>query len=170
MHIVLITRANHSGTGLGRYSDALKDALRALGHKVTVVTPTIPLPQWMVRFLKRSLKWDMEVFFNDNPIWVKYPKADIYHITSQNLATLMLFCRPPGKTVITVHDIIPWIVRDDPALQVYRTPMHALFDRLSLCSLNRADQLVADSVYSADSLNEVIDCSKIPVTTVLLGM
>ena len=71
------------------------------------------------------------------------PVAEL--MTSQNLATLLLFRRPPGRVVVTVHDIIPYMLRNDPDLCVYRSVADRLFDQLAMAGLRRADQLIADS-------------------------
>lgn len=152
MRIALIAKPGHENTGVGRYADQLRAALEALGHEVLVVHPVVPLPGALVRFVRRWLEWDLTAFFNNYPVWARYPPADIYHITSQNLATLMLFRRPPGKTVITVHDIIPWLVRDDPELRTYNHVLDEWFDLLALKGINHADALIADSDFSRSSV------------------
>ena len=107
MRIALIAKPGHENTGVGRYTSQLRAALEVLGHEVVVLHPAIPLPEGLVRVVRRRLGWDLEAFFDTYPVWVRYPKADVYHVTSQNLATLLLLRRPPGPTVVTVHDIIP---------------------------------------------------------------
>lgn len=166
MDIALITRSSNRYTGLDRYSWELEEKLRRFDHAITVVVPKLPLSKNLFLFIKKWFQWDLEVFFNDNAVWASYPTADIYHITSQNLATLMLFRRPPGKTVITVHDILPWMVRLDRQLHVYRTPMHALFDWLAMQGVKRADQLIAVSDYTKQCLVQHfgIDPDRIIVT------
>lgn len=152
MRIALIAKAGHENTGVGRYTRQLGNALQTLGNEVVIVHPIIPLPGWLVKAVHRILGWDLGEFFNNYPVWVRYPQADIYHITSQNLATLMLFRRPPGKTVITVHDIIPWLVRDDQALRIYDHRLAEWFDRLALAGLRKANGLVAVSTFTQASL------------------
>jgi hypothetical protein len=127
-------------------------ALETLGHEVLVVHPTIPLPGVLVRLVRRLLGWDLATFFNNYPLWARYPRADVYHLTSQNLATLMLFRPPPGPAVITVHDVIPWLLREDPELRAYDHRPAEWFDRLALVGLRRADELIAVSRYTQASL------------------
>lgn len=170
MKIVLITKPGHPNTGVGRYTACLQAALESLGHQVCVIYPINPFPEWMKRFLKRLLKIDVEEFFNTYPLWVRYPKADIYHLTSQNLATLMYFCHPPGKTVVTVHDIIPWLTRNDSELRVYRNWLEAWIDRLALRRLRRADAILADSEFTRQSLLSQKGMENIYVSTVRLGV
>ncbi len=157
MRVALITKPGSTSTGVGRYAAELERALRSIGHQVAVVHPVVPVPGWLVRLLRRWPGIDVEAFLNNYPLWVRYPEADVYHITSQNLATIMLVRRPPGKTVVTVHDIIPWLVRHNPELRVYRHWFDETFDYLTLLGLKRADALVAVSEYTARSLNGIVD-------------
>ncbi len=152
MRIVLIAKPGHEDTGVGRYTAQLRAALAALGHEVVVVHPVAPLPAVVVRAARRLLGWDLTAFFDNYPVWARYPRADVYHVTSQNLATLLLWRRPPGATIVTVHDIIPWLTRDDPALRIYDHRIAEWFDRLALAGLRRADGLMADSTFTLASL------------------
>lgn len=154
MRIALITKPGHESTGVGRYAAQLGVALCTLGHEALIVHPFTPVPALVVRGVKGLLGWDLAAFFENYPLWARYPRADIYHFTSQNLATLLICCPPPGRTVVTVHDIIPWIVRNDPALRVYQHPLAAWFDRLALAGLRRADALLADSEFTRQSLHK----------------
>lgn len=152
MRIALIAKPGHADTGVGRYVNELESALLALGHDVVRGNPSMPFPAWFMQGIKRLTGWDLAAFFNHYPVRAVYPEADIYHLTSQNLATLMLFHRPPGKTVITVHDMIPWDTRKDPELRVYRHRIEEFFDWLGLKGLKRADGIITDSSYSAGRL------------------
>ncbi len=157
MRVALIAKPDATGTGVGRYASELERALRALGHQVVVVHPIVPVPGWLSRILRRWIGIDIEAFFVNYPVWVRYPDADVYHLTSQNLASIMLVRPPPGKTVVTVHDIIPWLVRRNPELRVYRHWFDAMFDYLSLRGLKRADALVAVSEFTARSLIGIVE-------------
>ena len=169
MRITLVTKPEHEDTGVGRYTAHLGTALEALGHEVLVVHPTVPLPGMLVRAVRRLLGWDMDAFFNNYPIWARYPPANVYHVTSQNLATLLLLRRPPGPTVVTVHDIIPWLVRDDPELRIYDHRVAEWFDRLALAGLRRADGLITDSAFTQQSLSRA-DVAEGESTVVALGV
>jgi hypothetical protein len=54
--------------------------------------------------------------------------------------------------VVTVHDLIPWLTRDDPELRVYDHRIAEWFDRLALAGLRRADALIADSEFTRESV------------------
>jgi len=170
MRITLIAKPVITDSGLGRYTVQLGAMLAAQGHKVTIVQPTIPFPGWVINFLKKWLSIDLTSFFNNYPIWARYPNSDIYHLASQNLATLMLFHPPPGVTVITVHDIIPWISRDDPEQRIYRHRLDEFFDYLALQSLKRADAILSDSDFTRSILIEKLGLDGKMITTVFLGI
>ncbi len=129
LRIALIAKPGHADSGVGRYTAELQAALEALGHEVILVHPVSPIPEVVARAIRRCAHWDLAAFFNNYPVWARYPQADVYHVTSQNLATLLLLRRPPGVTVVTVHDLIPWLTRHDPELRVYNHRLDAWFDR-----------------------------------------
>lgn len=169
MRIALIAKPGHEDSGVGRYTVQLRSALEELGHEVVVVHPTMPLPDALIQTARRLLGWDLAAFFNNYPVLARYPHADVYHFTSQNLATLLLFHHPPGRTMVTVHDIIPWLLKDDPVLRIYDHLLAKWFDRMSLVGLQRADVLTADSEFTRQSLrwqNIAVD----DVELVMLGV
>jgi len=155
MRVALIAKPGNEDTGVGRYTERLAATLQALGHEVRIVHPTILLPRVVVHAVRQLLGWDLDAFFNNYPLWARYPEADVYHLTSQNLGTLLMLRRPPGPTVITVHDIIPWLVRGDPELRIYDHRLAEWFDRLALATLRRADDVIVDSGFTRDSLRDL---------------
>lgn len=152
MHIALVTKAEQQMTGLRRYALSLYQGLRDRGVDVTLIHPYAPLPKALVR-LGKALHLDAEAFFASYPLVVRLNGASLCHLASQTLATLLLFQRLP-PTVVTVLDIIPYLVRNDPTLSVYRTPFERLFDRLALHALRRAERLIAISGFTKRCLVE----------------
>src|SRR3954452_13917200 len=108
----------------------LRVGLQDDGMAVASVAPTVPPLPGAVYTLLRRCGADVRTLLTNFPLWARYPVADVYHFTSQNLASLLLFRRPKGKVVVTVHDIIPYILRNDAQLSSYRTVADRLFDRL----------------------------------------
>lgn len=170
MNIALIVKPGHLDSGVGRYAQELEGALRAAGHQVSVVHPHVPLPGWLLGALRRWPGWDLQAFLMTYPLWVRYPPADIYHFTSQNLASLLFLRRPRGKVVVTVHDIIPWLVRNDPELCLYRNFIERRFDRLAYRQLKRVDFILTDSEFSKQSMADEFGISAEKIKTVLLGI
>ncbi len=160
MRVALIVKPGHTDSGVGRYTSELGRALQQAGVKVVLAHPAVPLPGWLTRWIKDRLGWDLEAFFQTYPVWIRYPKGiDIYHFTSQNLASLLIFCPPSGKTIVTVHDIIPELTKDDKEINHFQNRFHAFFDRLSLLGLKKANMMVAVSEYTR---NTVIDSLRVP--------
>ena len=171
MEVALIIKPDHSDTGVARYVNRLRGELLKLGHQVTVVVPVVPLPLWLLAILKRWPGWDLEAFFYNYPVWIRYPKGkDIYHLTSQNLATLMIFSPPPGKTIITAHDIIPSLTEGDLELDMYHNVLHKYFDRLSNIGLRRAKRIICVSSYTRDTLVDKLGIAKETLDVVVEGV
>ena len=165
MRIALIAKPGQADSGVGRYVYELERHLLALGHQVTMVHPVVPIPGWVARAVRRWTGLDLEAFFQNYAVWARYPPADLYHLTSQNLATLMLFRLPPGSVVVTVHDIIPWLGRDNPELRTYQHGFDALFDWLAIQGLKRATVFLAPSGHTRETLERIgIPSERVAVT------
>lgn len=168
--IALIAKPGGPNTGVGRYVYELQRGLRASGVEVVRLAPrALPLPYLGYRLLQRT-GVDLLAFLMNYPLWADYPPADVYHFTSQNLASLLLFRRPPGRVVVTVHDIIPYMLRNDPQLSTYRTVADRLFDRLAMAGLRRADLLIADSQYTRGCIIEQLGIAPEQIAVVHLGV
>jgi glycosyltransferase involved in cell wall biosynthesis len=170
MRVALLAKPGQPNTGVGRYVRMLRDGLQEAGVDTVAVTPALPpFPPAGYRLL-RSRGVDLPAFFANYPLWAHHPEADIHHITSQNLASLLPFRRPRGRVVATVHDIIPYMLRDQPELCPYRTVADRLFDRLAMAGLRRADRLIADSLYTKRCVEEHLGIDPRKIAVVHLGI
>jgi len=167
---VLIAKPGGPDTGVGRYVQMLHSGLRQAGVDAVRVAPALPPLLDAGYSLFRRLGMDLPAFLTNYPIWAIYPQADVYHLTSQNLASLLLFRRPAGKVVVTVHDIIPYMLRNDPQLSTYRTVADRLFDRLAMAGLKRADHLIAVSRYTRQCVVEHLGIAPEKIAVVRLGI
>lgn len=168
--LALLAKPGAEHTGVGRYTGALANGLRDLGLDVTRVAPALPpLPEAGYDLLQRA-GMDARAFLRNFPVWARYPQADLYHLTSQNLASLLVFRRPRGPVVVTVHDIIPYLLADDPEFSPYRNLGDRGFDRLAMAGLRRADRLVADSEYTRRCLVEHLGIPTHRIEVIYLGV
>jgi len=168
--VALIAKPGDPTTGVGRYVQMLQRGLSEAGVAAVRIAPTIPpLPARGYTALQR-LGVDARAFLANYPYRAAYPRAGLYHFTSQNLATLLLFRPPPGKVVVTVHDIIPYMLRNNPELCTYRTVADRLFDRLAMIGLRRADLLLADSRYTQSCLERHLGIAPARIAVVHLGV
>jgi glycosyltransferase involved in cell wall biosynthesis len=168
--VALIAKPGGPNTGVGRYMHMLEQGLVEAGIQATRVAPLAPpLPESAYRGLRRA-GVDLRTFLMNYPVWADYPNADVYHLTSQNLATLLLFRRPPGRVIVTVHDIIPYMLRHNRQLSSYRTIADRIFDQLAMWGLHRANHLIADSHYTKGCVVKYLRIPPERISVVHLGI
>jgi glycosyltransferase involved in cell wall biosynthesis len=156
LRVQFIAKPARSMSGIERYTRDLSRGLAAAGVDVQVTHPEPVMAAGPVSRMVRRLGLDAGAFFANYPLHVRPLKADVYHLTTQTLATLLCFQRLPGPVVVTVHDIIPYLVRKDAELNTLRSPADRLFYRLALTGLRRADALIADSKYTRQTLIDAL--------------
>jgi len=156
MRVGLIKKPTRTETGIGRYSAELQQLLKRAGVDIIEVNPIIPLPKGFLGLINKLIGWDLEAFFYNYPVWIRYPEADIFHLTSQNLATLMIFRRPPGKTLITVHDLINLDYQYDLPINVFQKIAHHFFEQLALVGIRRIDWTISDSNFSKTVIQRIL--------------
>lgn len=152
MRVQLITRRSNSMTGTSRYVNDLQSSLREVCIDVNCSTPNSPSTVQSFTRIVRAAGIDLAAFLESYPLHVKLNHADVFHITSQTMATLLLLRRFPGPVVVTVLDIIPYLLRDDSQLNTFRHSIDAGFYRLALLGLRRADAIIAISEYTKQTL------------------
>lgn len=166
----LISKPGNSNTGIGRYVSMLNQGFAGTQIKIMEVNPVLPSLLSFGHQILQHTAIDIRSFFFNYPIWANYPKSAIYHIASQNLASLLLFHAPPKPVIVTVHDIIPYMLRNNEQLNIYRTPADRLFDRIAMMGLRQADLLIAVSEYTRQCLINYLRISPERIITVRSGI
>jgi glycosyltransferase involved in cell wall biosynthesis len=143
MDIQLIAKADSNMTGLRRYQDTLHSQLEQQGVRVQKVFPRQPFPN-LATDLGERFGWDVEAFFQSYPLWGRYPRANVYHLANENLATLLLFnhLRP---AIVTVHGLLPYLLLKTSGRSLYSSRIHRWFDTISVYGLRRAQRIIAVS-------------------------
>jgi glycosyltransferase involved in cell wall biosynthesis len=167
LRVCLVARSEPGTTGTSRYTAALAPRLAASG---CTLVPTITAPRGKALALGRRLGMDVVSFLSSYPIRLSWPAADVYHLTGQTYAGILLSNPPPGPTVVTVHDIIPFLVRRDRRLNVYRHSVHRVFDWIAMRGLRRADALISDSEWTRETLIQELGIAGERITPVPLGV
>lgn len=166
----LVAGTTDVNTGIGRYVKMLDAGLQQAGVQTTRVAPTLPvLPDSTYRFLQWFGR-DLRAFLKNYPLWATYPEADIYHVTEQTLASLLLFRRPSGKVVVTVHDIFPSMVRNDPQLGSPYGGSEHVYYRLPVAGLKRANHLIAVSEYTKQCVVKHLGIASEKISVVYHGI
>ncbi len=150
-------------TGVGRYVHALRTGIGKAGFDVVGSTPTLPSvlspAHRILRLLRRY----------NYPLWSSYPDADIYHLTTQELGSLLILRRPKGPVVVTVHDIFPYMLRHDPELLSF-LPGDRLYVHVAMAGLRRADRLITVSEHSKACVVEHLGIRPEKITTIHEGV
>ena len=156
--VAVICDWNGPHTGIGRYWRMLHAGLRGAGVDAVQVTPWMPRLPEAVYDGMALLGRDLRSFLTNYPLWCGYPRADIYHLGQQALTSLLLVRRPKGKVVVTVHDIFPHTLGNDPWFE------------LAVRGLARVDHIVAISHYTKRCLVEELAVAPDRITVVHHGM
>jgi glycosyltransferase involved in cell wall biosynthesis len=168
--VALIAKPGGTFTGVGRYVQMLSEHLESLQIKTKWVSPTVPPMIGVASTLFALGGMDLHAFLTNYPVWAEMPQAKLYHVSSQNLASLLMIRRPAAPVIVTVHDIIPYILRNDEELSVYRGRADRFFDALAMRGLKRADHLVADSEFTKRTLIEQLKIDSKRISVVYLGI
>lgn len=157
--------------GLARYTQSLCRALDALDHPYWISRPYQP---WFIKLINRlfaPLGLDVNTFFSTYPLTIKpLRKADLTHLTAQQMAALLWFKPRLRPAVITVHDIVPFLVRADKEQTTFRHPFDGLFDSLAMSGLKKAAALIADSEFTRQTLITNLGCPAQKIVVVPLGV
>jgi glycosyltransferase involved in cell wall biosynthesis len=78
---------------------------------------------------------------------------DVIHLTQHSHATLLIN-KPTIPTVVTVHDIIHFINRNDPEMHIYRNNVQKWVDMTAIHMLKRANAIISVSKFTGKTLVE----------------
>jgi len=159
MKVQLLVRTYNQMIGLARYTESLCNALSQADVDYSLVEPAHPLALRSAHSALRPLGLDLQTFFSTYPLTAHTNSADLTHLTAQQMATLLWFKPKLGPTLVTVHDIVPFLVRQDQEQSTFRHPMDHWFDRLAMAGLKRASTIISVSHFTKQTL---IDTLAIP--------
>lgn len=128
----IITKSEKSGRSI--YEEEIRKRLSRVNLNIIKYVPSkinIGGVSFIARFIRRFLLLPYQ-------IKTKSKKDNITHLTSEDLAYLLNFLKFK-KTIITCHDLIPW---------VYQKKHHSLFLKLNIKGLKKADRIITVSEFS----------------------
>jgi glycosyltransferase involved in cell wall biosynthesis len=169
MHAQIISKPVTSMTGTARYTMELYCGLRAHGVDVTLTSPQ-PFTLPVINPILQHFGIDSSAFFNSYPLFVAHTDANIVHIPTQTMATLLWLNPMRQPVVVTVLDIIPFLVRHDPLLRTFRHIVDERFYHAALAALRRADAIIAISDYTRRTLIETLGIPPERIHVVYLGV
>ena len=153
MKVQLLTRPYKQMIGLARYTECLCQAMAEAGITYSVAQPVHP---WFVNAghrLLQPLAFDLKTFFTTYPLSASPLVGDaLTHLTAQQMAVLLWFQPRLHPVVVTVHDIVPFLVRSDRGQTTFRHPLDGFFDEWAMKGLNRADMLISVSRHTKQTV------------------
>jgi glycosyltransferase involved in cell wall biosynthesis len=171
MRVQLLTRPYKQMIGLARYTQCLCQALEEAGFEYSVAQPVYP---WFVRaghYLLRPLGFDLRTFFTTYPLAASPLSGDaLTHLTAQQMASLLWFRPRLRPAVVTVHDIVPFLVRQDREQSTFRHPLDLWFDGLAMAGLRRARIVISDSQFTSQTVVEALGLVPEKIRVVPLGV
>lgn len=170
LEIQIVVRRYKEKFGLARYTAAILQALQEAGTPYSLVSPSYPFPVRAAHALLTPLGFDVQRFFTTYPIAAALDGAALKHLTAQQMATLLWTSADIHPAVVTVHDIVPYLMRHDPEQSTFRHPFDVWFDRLAMKGLKRADRLIAISQHTKETLVEALGCREEKIDVVLYGV
>ncbi len=156
--------------GLAWYAAALQKYLSSIGANFRVIQPEFPRLIRVAHTLLSPLGYDLKAFFSTYPIAAQLGQRTIKHFSAQQMASLLSFQKGLKPTVITVHDIIPFLTRDDLEQRNYHLFYDRRFDELAMNNLRRADRIIAVSEFTRRTLIEKLGIPESQIRVVLHGL
>lgn len=171
VNVQIINKPVTTMTGTSRYIDELQRGLQAGGDAVTLSAPTLPR---LLRFPARFAHYaglDLQAFFSSYPLAVAIQdNTDLVHIPTQTMATLLRWRHIKQPVVVTVLDIIPYLVKDNPVLNSFGHGLDRRLYYMALQGLHHADALIAISNYTKCTLVETQNIASEKIHVVYLGV
>ncbi|MGD8585552.1 MAG: glycosyltransferase family 1 protein [Chloroflexota bacterium] len=155
---------------MARYQSSLQHALTRLGLDFTLVQPTIPGPIKVANRLLQRFNFDLLSFFTTYPLAANLKSSVPTHLTTQQMGFLLWHRRRLRPCLITVHDIVPYLVRRDANQSTFRHPLDTAFDEAAMRGLKLADCLIADSKFTKRTLVETLDYQEDRIQVVPLAI
>ena len=165
-----MVRSYNQMIGLARYTASLCQTLTEVGTAYSLATPTYPLLVRAVHRLLAPLGFDVHTFFTTYPLAASLNRDALKHLTAQQMATLLQFNPHLHQVIVTVHDIVPFLVRRDKSQSTFRHPLELFFDRIAMSGLKRADALISDSYFTKKTIVEALNYPAEQIFVVPLGV
>ncbi|MBN2148903.1 MAG: glycosyltransferase family 4 protein [Anaerolineales bacterium] len=170
MSVQLLIRQYPRMIGLARYTVSLLKYLTRLDVPYTCVEPAYPWSARAADAFGKVLGKDLNTFLTTYPVAAPLDTVAVKHFTTQQMASLFSFKPGVNKVVVTVHDIIPYLMRDDPVHNDLPQFYDRWMDQTAMHNLRRADRLIAISGYTKKMLVEKLDCSPEKIRVILYGL
>lgn len=170
MRVELFVSHYRSMIGLARHSQAIQKYLDQAGIDYSLVYPNFPLVVKAADRVLKPFKFGVQDFFNIYPISANFSKNSVKHFTTQMMAGLLTLQPNLTKVVISVHDIVPYMMRDNPDQNQYLRFYDRYIDAWAMHNISKADRIIAISDYTAQMLIKHLNCPQEKIRVVHNGL
>ena len=148
------------------YADMMAKYLRSVDTQSLTVNEFVPnVPVWLKNRNKNGMRLAR---YYSYPSQVKRKKASLFHIMDQGYGHLIHFI-DPKKTIITVHDLVPFL-RWKGKIRGVKPATIPLLVLLSNLSLKKAQHLIAVSENTKNDLVNHLGCDPKRITVIYSGI
>lgn len=171
VNVQIINKPDAAITGTSRYITELQRGLHGCGDNVTVSAPVLPGALRFPAQIAQAFGVDLKTFFTSYPLAIEHQSdTDLIHIPTQTMATLLRWRRIEQPVVVTVLDIIPYLVQDDPVLNSFGHGLDRRLYQIALEGLHHADALIAISEYTKRTVVETQGIAADKIRVIYLGV
>ncbi len=170
MKINLLVRDYKYKYGLSRYTASICNALANKKIDYSLVTPAYPFPIDAVHKALKPFGLNTKRFFTTYPLSASLCVNTLTHLTTQQMASLLWLNPYLHPTVVTVHDIVPHLVRHDREQSTFRHPIDHYFDNLAMKGLLQADVIIAISQFTRNTIIEALSCPEEKIRVIFYGL
>ena len=170
MQVELLVGQYDHMIGLAWYAASLEDYFSRMGIDYLVTQPDYPLAVRAAHSILRPFGYNLKAFFTLFPVSAPLHARTIKHFTTQQMASLLSFRKDLHPVLITVHDIIPYMMRDDPEQTDYRRFIDRWVDNLAVKNLHLADRIITVSNYTRLMLIEKLNIAPEKIQAILHGI
>ena len=170
MQVELLVGKYNRMIGLAWYTISLQKYLSKMGVDYISTYPDYPLGVRAAHSILQPLGYDLKAFFTLFPVSAPLHRNTIKHFTIQQMASLFSFQKDLHPVIVTVHDIIPYMMRDHPEQNSYRRIIDRWVDNLAMKNLRYADCIISVSDYTRRKLVEKLGISGEKIRVVMHGL
>src|SRR3989338_4260235 len=171
MKIILIsditdTESQEIITGVRRYALAIYAFLKKnKQHQVQFYTTKTDYP--FFTFLRRIFRKNINSLLTKMPLYYpfkKFPSDAIIHLTAQTFAIPLAWQKPKQPVIVTVHDIIPYV------LNKYNSVWEKILYMFVIKGLKNATHIMTDSEHTKKDLIHFLKIPEEKISVVYLGV
>lgn len=162
---LVVDNSENKCTGLARAGFSLYHELKESNDKQQLYVPKSIFIIQIERFLEQITGKNIKKIFETYPLWLPNFKTSVIHLTTQQQAISLLYKRKMAKrTVVTVHDLIPLVLKEK------RNIGERILYALALAGTKKAARIIVDSEHTKKDVMKFLHVPEKKISVVYLGV